>query len=63
MSSLSANTVNEITIQKQEYGVQHRYHSYFEKKLGLKFTTPLNSDGYGVNNRKKIYMFNEFKKT
>jgi hypothetical protein len=62
MPSLSANTVNEITVQQQEYGVQHKYHSYFEKKLGLKFTTPLKSDGYGVNPRKKIYMFNEFKK-
>ena len=62
MGTITGNTVNEITIQNQEYGVQHKYHTYFEEKLKLKFTTPLKSDGYGVNTKNRIFMFNEFKK-
>jgi hypothetical protein len=62
MGTFTGSTVNDILIQKEEYGVQHRYHSFFEKELKLKFTTPLKSDGYGVNRKNGIYMFNEFKK-
>lgn len=60
--TFTASTINQITLQINEYGVQHNYHKLFEKVLGLKFQTIFNSDGYGVNKKTKIFMFNEFKK-
>jgi hypothetical protein len=60
--TFTASTINEITTQVNEYGVQHKYHMLFEKRLGLKFQTILQSDGYGVNKKNNLYMFCEFKK-
>jgi hypothetical protein len=60
--TFTSSTINQIVSQGQEYGVQHRYHTLFEKRLGLKFDTKYDSDGYGVNKRRNIFMFNEFKR-
>jgi hypothetical protein len=60
--TFTASTINEINTQVNEYGVQHKYHILFERRLKLKIETILDSDGYGVNKKNKIYMFCEFKK-
>jgi hypothetical protein len=62
VKSFTANTLNEIIIQNEEYGVQRKFHNLLETELNLKFKNELKSDGYGVNVVKSIYLLTEFKK-
>ena len=47
---------------KVEYDIQEKYRNFYVKSLGLEFNSPFQSDGYGVNKKKDIYMVTEFKK-
>lgn len=48
---------------KVEYDIQEKYRNFYVKSLGLEFNSPFQSDGYGVNKKKDIYMVTEFKKS